>query len=173
MKSSLRLSRLTLVASDMAYAAGNDDFLQNPSLRSYDDTDPALSPPFPLDDKFKVVQSHNDNDSGFKYLIFQHEDSRELIVAFAGTDGIDYRDWGANALALGWNQWARNRERVILDIGALQQGAPAIHFTGQSLGGALAEYAAYEWISRFGVAQRAAQQSRTTLTTFNGLGSED
>jgi Ca2+-binding RTX toxin-like protein len=142
-------------------------------LRPYDDTAPAISPEFPTDDRFKVVGSHSDDASGFKYLLFQHEASKELIVAFAGTDGIDYRDWGSNALALGWNQWQRNHDRVLSDIGAFSQHAPAIHFTGQSLGGALAEYAAYQWIERQPVQSRAAEQARTTLTTFNGLGSED
>src|SRR5688572_23541521 len=157
----------------MAYAAGNLTFLEQPKLRAYDDTDPAISPGFSVDGGFKVVRSHADLESGFKYLLFQHESTRELIVAFAGTDGIDYRDWGANALALGWNQWDRNRIRVFNDITAFTQHAPAIHFAGQSLGGALAEYAAYEWLKRFDAAGRVVEQGRTTLTTFNGLGSED
>src|SRR6185312_13384854 len=44
-----------------------------------------------------------------------------------------------------------------------------IHFTGQSLGGALAQYAAYEYVlSHQGLT--GFSKANVTLTTFNGFG---
>ena len=40
-----------------------------------------------------------------------------------------------------------------------------INFTGQSLGGALAQYAAYEWVQL-----HSGDANQINLTTFNGLG---
>ena len=91
----------------------------------------------------------------------------------AGTDGSNLQDWWSSITHYGWNQWERNRVAVleVLDglIGELR-GAndelPRIHFTGQSLGGALAEYAAYE----FAETHPEYSRSNLSLVTFNGLG---
>ena len=175
MKSSRALSQLTLVASDMAYGAPNFQILT--TLRPYDDTEPAFSPGFSYDQQFQVVHQGADPGSGFKYLILKNSANADLIVSFAGTDGINHHDWAANSLALGWSQWERNRNSVLARIDQLASPGAAIHFTGQSLGGALAEYAAYQWIKNAnvgidGIQKQRAEQARTTLTTFNGLGSE-
>ena len=171
-KSDRVTSQNGLVASDMAYAANDQIFLGDERLRPYDDTIPPFGPTFSYDDRYRVVNSRADSTTGFKYILFQHEVTSELLVAFAGTDGINYQDWAANSLALGWNQWLENRNLVLGEIGRRAATAPRIHFTGQSLGGALAEFAAYEFIQRTPVGTRPAQQTRMTLTTFNGLGSE-
>ena len=53
--------------------------------------------------------------------------------------------------------------------------ARTIHFAGQSLGGALAQYAAYDFVRARTTVGDAAfdplfSAARVTLTTFNGLG---
>ncbi|HNP42263.1 MAG TPA: hypothetical protein PKI24_22000, partial [Nitrospira sp.] len=45
-----------------------------------------------------------------------------------------------------------------------------INFTGQSLGGALAQYAAYEYVVEMKKRTETYVPSDVTLTTFNGLG---
>jgi hypothetical protein len=47
-----------------------------------------------------------------------------------------------------------------------------VHFTGQSLGGALAEFAAYDSLKEQKPELLADAQAHITVTTFNGLGSQ-
>ena len=47
--------------------------------------------------------------TGFKCVIYQNLETHELIVAMAGTDGTDIKDWWSNVTHYGWNQWKRNR----------------------------------------------------------------
>ena len=49
-------------------------------------------------------------------------------------------------------------------------GLGTINFTGQSLGGALAQYAAYEYVVEMKKRKKTYVPSDVTLTTFNGLG---
>jgi len=88
----------------------------------------------------------------------------------------------SNSQHLGWNQW--NTQNAGRDLvfgflngltnpdGSLFTGK--IHFTGQSLGGGLAQYAAYEYVrdQKALAAQNNTtfDASRITLTTFNGFG---
>ncbi|MGD9726129.1 MAG: calcium-binding protein [Nitrospiraceae bacterium] len=84
----------------------------------------------------------------------------------------------ANSQYLGWNQWdVVGRAAVFSFLDSLKVNPTnqdtafegKIHFTGQSLGGGLAQYAAYEYVeSHQGLT--GFSKSNITLTTFNGFG---
>ncbi len=172
-RSSNELSLLALVASDMSYAAGTPFAEEGRALQAFKDSDYGSEPAFAVPDDFKVVESTRDARSGFKYVLFKNSHN-EFIVAFGGTDYLDPQDWAEDSLHLGWQQWLLNRDAVINRLDALTNSASLVHFTGQSLGGALAEYAAYDWITNNGEDKEPDSyvQSHTTVTTFNGLGGE-
>lgn len=103
-----------------------------------------------------------DSQTGYRVAVAPSPSSHNLIVAFCGTaDVIDM----VNDAAYGWRQWENNRDTLMTFIEHHLRTYPdaTIHFTGHSLGGALAQYAAHE-ISHRGYG------SSFTLTTFNALG---
>ncbi len=168
-----RLARLTLVACDASYAGRNLGV--GTPLAAYPDATPG-SPDYALPGTvlppqgFSCAGSVEIQESGFKLVAFTNASTRELMFAFAGTDGLNWIDWAAN-LELGWKQWMSDGlgafESLYTTL-ARQFTPSAIHFTGQSLGGALAEYAALDFADK-----NPTKKSITTLTTFNGLGSID
>jgi Ca2+-binding RTX toxin-like protein len=194
-KSDDTLSRLALVASDMAYGAYNAVFAAaGQPLQIFSDTPDYPSPaindraPFVVPDGFFVVDGGRiDVDAtGFKALVLKNSATNEIVVAFAGIDGpFDPQDWGSASLKLAWNQWTfedpndpgnplrETRQRVFDLIASVSDPNTKIDFVGDSMGGALAEYAAYDWITGQPTPARAAMQARTTLTMFNALGGED
>src|SRR6266511_3061483 len=96
-------------------------------------------------DGWKIVTSFDDAGTGFGAVIFRNDDENRAIVAFRGTNGLDWQDWWTN-VNLGGQQWTNNRVRITNALKGLTdaQRAPfqgEILFTGQSLGGALAQYA--------------------------------
>ena len=97
-----------------------------------------------------------------------------------GTRGPNFQDWSGN-LIYGWDKWTNAQQggtQLIASLVGLttQTNAGNIHFTGQSLGGALAEYALYDFALARNEANRADptiavfDPTKVTLTTFNGLG---
>ncbi len=108
----------------------------------------------------------NEN-TGFSAVIFRNGGTSEVIVALTGSNSLDAQDWWAN-LNLGMTQWSNERGgddlvQYLLDNFQLWK----IHFTGQSLGGALAQYAAHDYARSLG---DQFNPDLVTLTTFNGLG---
>jgi hypothetical protein len=105
------LSKLTLFASDMAY--GGTSIPDGTPLGQYHDT-PAYDVPAPysISSGFVVGKTIQDSSTGAKAVIFKNDATQELIVAFAGTDGLDSQDWVANTQHFGWNQWESIREQV-------------------------------------------------------------
>lgn len=172
------LARLALVASDASYA-GELLAIGTP-LGPYPDSQESEIP-CPYEDEilksgYEVISTFQNNFTGFKAVLFRNFSTNEVIVAFAGTDGLNLKDWWGNAFYYGWKQWT-NSETDLLDfLGGLrdQSGSATfsgrIHFTGQSLGGALAQYAAYEFIVRRKAVSSDYVPSDLTLTTFNSLG---
>ncbi|WP_300451935.1 putative Ig domain-containing protein, partial [Accumulibacter sp.] len=93
-------------------------------------------------------------------------------------------DWVTNSQSTGWSQW----ESLKQDLSPTDKGVfgtlaelaniSHLHFTGQSLGGALAQYAAYEYVRRESASLGEDEEpgrfdkSTVTLTTFNGLGAK-
>jgi len=170
------LTKLLLVACDMSYAADDPalGFVGSP-LQAYQDTENYNIPvPFSIPSGFVVDKLFVDAPSGFKAIAFRGQS--DLIIAFGGTDGNNLQDWKEN-LKFGWSQWIRNSESIFSYLDQLR--APdgvspfngKVHFTGQSLGGGLAEYAAYEFLARADNQTAIdALKARITVTTFNGFG---
>ena len=123
-----------------------------------------------------VVAVREDESTGFAAVIYQNAAKTRAIVALRGTNGADPTDWYAN-LQLGKTQWQNNINLVVNQVLGLQDANGKrfdgeILFTGQSLGGALAEYMAHA----YGLQARAAGRfaaSKLSLITFNGLGGLD
>lgn len=109
----------------------------------------------------------DDPKTGFHAEIYQKIGTSEYTVAFTGTQPNDPagRDVLAD-LALGTTQWTTNKDSISAALSTLS-GASEITFTGHSLGGALAQYAAYDYLSN------NSSHPPVSLVTFNGLGGRD
>ena len=173
------LSQLLLVACDQAYAGDSIKPVEGQApvvlavLPDAPLADTFLPPYSVAESGFVVDATFEDARSGFKAVIYKSDASNGIVVAMAGTDGTDLRDWWANLTHYGWNQWSRNRvpllerlDTLISQLSSLSGDNPKIHFTGQSLGGVLAQYAAYE----FAETHQDYANSNLSLVTFNGLG---
>jgi Ca2+-binding RTX toxin-like protein len=167
------LARLMLIACDQSYAGDAlhrlDELAPYPDTPAYEHSAPYAT----VGSGFKVERTIEFRQTGFKAIVFKDEVNNEFIVAMAGTDGLDAVDWSIN-LGLGWPQWVglttsnSGRQAVRDALNDLTDPDSRVHFTGQSLGGALAQFAALDYY-----ADRQSEPdilSRITLTTFNGLG---
>ncbi len=131
---------------------------------------------------WKLIKKFQDDTTGFGAAVFKstvpNSDGDQYIVAFQGSDGLDGRDWYQN-LDMAQGAWTRNGPSVInflLDGGQGLDGeeyVPStgiVHFTGQSLGGALAQYGAYFYARHLKDRGAASLRDRLTLIDFNGFG---
>lgn len=109
---------------------------------------------------YEVVREFNDSETGFHAVAFKNANN-EYVIAFRGTQP-NFQD-AYTDLNLGWPQWNRNREEVLDFLRGLEGQLTSVSFTGHSLGGALAQYAAYEYANE-------ADPATITLTTFNAFG---
>jgi hypothetical protein len=140
------LAKLAIIASDASYFTSTNTVPLGGALAPFRDTPTydilplyAIAPGFVKDsDDAQSVNTSN----GFKFTAYRNSSTNEVIIAFGGTDGVDPVDWTSNT-QLGWNQWKDSRELVFTYLRQFDSDTK-IHFTGQSLGGALAQYAAYE-----------------------------
>ena len=175
MRTNNSLAKTLLVACDMAYAAGRPEGAEGNSLSPYKDSGAyEISPRFAYDTGYKVYRVLQEPSTGFKAILFKRDNVSEYILAFAGTDGPNSQDWAANSLRLGWNQWEHSRSAVLEAANSALAGGGTLHITGQSLGGGLAEYAAFDLLTELGTENpQATVQSRISVTTFNGLGGEE
>lgn len=115
------------------------------------------------------VETWEDEPTGFKATAYK-DASGNYVLAFAGTE--DAQDWYQNLASFGMNQWTINKGPEITSFfqeikNDEAQELNSIQFTGHSLGGALAQYAAYDFVSA-GI----VSSDQTFLTTFNALGGE-
>jgi hypothetical protein len=122
------------------------------------------------------VGSREDASTGFGAVIYQNAAKTKAIVALRGTNGLDPSDWYTN-LHLGETQWVKNIGALAAEVLDLRDAAGKtfngeILFTGQSLGGALAEYAAHEYSRQAELIGRS-DATKLSLITFNGLGGLD
>ncbi|MDN5871109.1 MAG: DUF2974 domain-containing protein, partial [Nitrococcus sp.] len=111
--------------------------------------------------------------TGFRVMAFKNDVTGERILAFAGTQ--DLQDAFQDG-RLGWDQWTKNAEDVQRYLNRLadEGNATAVHFTGHSLGGALAQYAVYDFMSTVRANFPKTQPPfEVTVTTFNALGGID
>lgn len=177
-RTSNELTKIMLVACDMSYAADVPQVaFVGASLQQYEDTQNyQISLPFSIPSGYVVDRVFVDtiNNTGFKAIAFRGQS--DVIIAFAGTDGSNLQDWKEN-LKFGWNQWTNNSGAIFAYLDGLRAAngvdpfTGGVHFTGQSLGGGLAEYAAYDFLARAGMQTAIdALKTRVTVTTFNGFG---
>lgn len=116
---------------------------------------------------FSHVETWQDAATGFKARAY-HDGAGNYILAFAGTE--DLQDAYQDLANFGWGQWEETGPIVSSFFSQLKdQGVVinSIQFTGHSLGGALAQYAAYDF-----VAEGVITSEKALLTTFNALGGE-
>ncbi|MGH8736868.1 MAG: hypothetical protein ACREVC_05850, partial [Burkholderiales bacterium] len=171
----VQLSERLLVACDQCYA-GESLIVGQSHLEPFPDPplESRFPPPYVSNFTDDLVAFRIENpDTGFKCVIYQNVVARELIVAMAGTDGADIKDWWGNVTHYGWNQWDKDRVTILQaldDLIARTRGPndeqPGIFFTGQSLGGGLSQYAAYE----FSETHQTYPSRSLSLITFNALG---
>ncbi|MBC7837923.1 MAG: putative Ig domain-containing protein [Nitrospiraceae bacterium] len=139
-----------------------------------DEQDPTIVPRFDIQAGFFEFKQFSDAPgipTGFKAIAYEKNSPgspKEVILAFGGTDGPNPTDWVTNTQHLGWNQWNENRDQIFEYLNSLSPDTK-IAFSGQSLGGTLAQYAAYEWIQSK-TADPTFDKSRINLITFNALG---
>jgi hypothetical protein len=125
---------------------------------------------------WRVAASITNPETGFGAVLLQNDAKTEAIVAFTGTNGVSaqgLQGWYTD-LTLARTQWNQDTRDAVLTAISRLPGPDelsgsfdgAINFTGQSLGGALAQYALYDY-ARIATGFDA---SRVTLTTFNALG---
>ncbi|OGS97667.1 MAG: hypothetical protein A3H31_12140 [Gallionellales bacterium RIFCSPLOWO2_02_FULL_57_47] len=114
------------------------------------------------------VKSLDDPKTGAHAQIFRVNGTGEYIVAFTGTQpdvgGQDlYSDFGY----YGMDQWLALQPKLQDFLTGQGSTAAAIHFTGESLGGALAQYATYDMAQGL-----QAEGKQVTMTTLNALGGQ-
>lgn len=172
------LAKLTLLASDVSYFKTN---LVGSWLAALPAMPYGIAPQYTVPQEYKAIDQWVDSTTGFGVIVYKKDGATpaetEIIVAFRGTDGPNPQDWVANSQFLGWNQWQGNRDRVFNAIDSLRSNPSipgtafegTIHFTGQSLGGGLAQYAAYEYVQSH-QGSTGFSKANVTLTTFNGFG---
>ena len=105
--------------------------------------------------------------TGFQGAVFHNAETGHVFVAFAGTESKDTRDEEAD-LRLGLAQWkSEEAKEFMAQLFELDKTSPftGITFTGHSLGGGLAQYAAYEYAIR-----NIADTKKLSMTTYDGLG---
>lgn len=127
-------------------------------------------------DGWRVAGADNDPATGFSFVVFQNADKTDAIIAMTGTNGPDAQDWYSN-LNLGVTQWSEfNRPKVLTVLNQLKNAdgtrfTGSLNFTGQSLGGGLAQYALYDFQAN--KTSEWIQPNSVTLTTYNAFGGLD
>lgn len=94
------LARVALLASDAAYA-GTSRPIGTPLAPALLEDPPRNSPEGSQDFGFRLDGAIEDESSGFKAQLYKSESTNDLIVAFAGTDGLNPVDWWSNTAHLG------------------------------------------------------------------------
>jgi hypothetical protein len=182
------LSEILLVACDQSY----DTNAVSGVLKSFEDsnTEGADVPPAAMPtgwtalglDQWNIVQRYDDANTGFGAILYRKPNAdgkADYIVALQGTRGPNIQDWSGN-LIYGWDKWASKDggQTLIQDLIRLRD-VHKIHFTGQSLGGALAQYALYDYAVALNNQHLSNAEipgfdpTSATLTTYNGLGGVD
>ncbi len=124
-----------------------------------------------------VDKRYDESATGFGAVIYKKPSGDgttfDYIVALQGTRGPNAQDWHGN-LTYGWEKFVGAQGQELMNRLTGPDGilstTHSIHFTGQSLGGALAQYVAYRYVDVRREFGRAINPSDMSLTTFNGLG---
>ena len=169
-----KLSAECLVACDQSYQAG---IARGTHLDQYLDggdvplvtTMPSAFYDMGVTD-WVVDFRRDDLQTGFGATVYKRISGAktDYMVAMQGTRGPSAQDWNAN-LNFGidkLNSAGYRDLKAYLDTVADNTTTGDVLFTGQSLGGALAEYAAYD----FAAENADFDKSHLALVTYNGLG---
>ena len=123
--------------------------------------------------EYEVTGEPVTNELGFYAIVYRRKGSNDFILSFRGTEAPNtwegIKDW-SNNLNNGWPQFAnaRNEIRMIVHRLLTEHAGSRVHLVGHSLGGALAQFTAYDLASFYG----GSKNDRITLTTWNALGGE-
>lgn len=139
---------------------------------------------------WQEVNRIDDAGTGFGAVVYGQPSGDGVtfnyIVALQGTRGLNPQDWYGN-LTYGWDKFRSSTggQQLINYLTTLSTAGPPgildttnkISFTGQSLGGALAQYVAYEYYDirnnvLTGPGSKISAQDMS-IVTFNGLGALD
>lgn len=108
------------------------------------------------------------NNEGLHAQIYRRVGSNDYIVSFRGTDKA-LNDFSTDA-NLGWPQYKESRPAIQNTLRKLLAEGGRVDITGHSLGGALAQFAAYELLDNTDKTKRSEVLNRVSLTTWNALG---
>ena len=106
------------------------------------------------------------NEAGLYLCVYRKDGTDEYIVAFRGTEG-NLEDINPD-IHKGWPQYNDSDKEIQDLLQTLLETASRIDITGHSLGGALAQFAAYD----FAIENPRLDSSKINLTTWNSLGGE-
>lgn len=108
------------------------------------------------------------NEEGLHAEIYQKIGSQDYIVSFRGTDkALNDVSTDAN---LGWPQYDKSREEIQGILREIINEGGRVDITGHSLGGALAQFAAYDLARVARESGNSEPLNRVSLTTWNALG---
>ncbi|MCB1688541.1 MAG: DUF2974 domain-containing protein, partial [Halioglobus sp.] len=121
---------------------------------------------------YTLKERVDDSETGMSFTIYKNNSSDEYIFAFRGTE-FSAQDIYTD-ISAGMNQWTtRNRQKVSAKINEHTKPGSGVHiyFTGHSLGGAIAQFAAYEYAVFSAKAENEnVDLPSFDLITFNSLG---
>jgi Ca2+-binding RTX toxin-like protein len=122
-------------------------------------------------DHYTLSERVEDPDTGFSVSIYGNDAENSYIFAFSGTE-MSVQDVFSD-LTLGLSQWSKNSGDIknLIDRYFSENDDPQLYLTGHSLGGALAQYAAYEYAMAYGISNPTVT-APFKLVTFNALGGE-
>lgn len=110
------------------------------------------------------------NPEGLHVEIYQKKGSQDYIISFRGTEMSELNDI-ATDLNLGWPQHERSRDAILTEINKILTAGGRVELTGHSLGGALAQFAAYDLLKNASTeSERSQILNKVSLTTWNALG---
>lgn len=109
------------------------------------------------------------NASGLHMEIYRRAGTNNYIVSFRGTEPTQLSDLAADA-NLGWPQYQSARDDIQRILKTLIEEGGNVEVTGHSLGGALAQFAVYDFLESADGDKRKQLIHQVSLTTWNALG---
>lgn len=106
------------------------------------------------------------NNEGLAIAVYRRRQSNDFILAFRGTEPTSLADLATDA-NMGWPQYEQSRLRISELINKLLAEGGRLDITGHSLGGALAQFAAYNLAKA-----QPLDLQKVSLTTWNALGGQ-